>query len=198
MSKIFTSLNSLYLNDTVSKRGELTILYHGSRAKSIKNINREGFDINAKSNFGKTYGDGFYFSPDLYRAAAYSKNTKSSDDQSILVLRAYVKLNAWKLKRYYDVNKRCDRREITKLREYVIKLGYNSFETYNKDPKNKDTEIVMFYKFKSDIKKTDIIKVPKNIINLESKVVKSIKSNITKKESNNKFGLFESDSDEDD
>ena len=55
----------------------------------------------------------------------------------------------------------------------------------------------MFYKFKSDIKKTDIIKVPKMIINLESKVVKSIKLNIPKKESNNKFGLFESDSDDD-
>lgn len=194
MSKISTSLN-----DTDSERGKLTILYHGSRAKAIKNINREGFDINAKSNFGKTYGDGFYFSPDLHCAAAYSKNTKSSDEseKSILVLRAYVNLNAWKLKRHYDVNKRCDRREIRKLREYVIKLGYNSFETYNKDSKNKDTEIVMFYKFKSDIKKTDIIKVPKIIINLESKVVKSIKLNIPKKESNNKFGLFESDSDDD-
>ena len=80
---------------------------------------------------------------------------------------------------------------------YTVQLGYNSFEIYNKDSKNKDTEIVMFYKFKSDIKKTDIIKVPKMIINLESKVVKSIKLNIPKKESNNKFGLFESDSDDD-
>lgn len=113
------------------------LLYTGTSHQAFSNIIKNGFQNNfIGSNYGTTYGEGFYFTPDYEVAKSYSTG---------IIIWIDIDINLYNLDDFCcskDFKKQ--RKQIIKLRKTVEKTHDGFIKYHRKDDKIIETEVIIF------------------------------------------------------